>query len=72
VSGEYLPGEVVDQCRDLLRQGERLEVLAGRVRLPADVLESLVMLHTPRVRVAVVDSGEIDLWCGCDRLEELL
>jgi hypothetical protein len=63
VSGEYLPGEVVDQCRDLLRQGERLEVLAGRVRLSVDVLERLVVLHSPIVRVRADPSAvEIDLW----------
>jgi hypothetical protein len=63
VSGEYLPGEVVDECRDLLRQGERLEVLAGRVRLPADVLERLVVLHRPCVTVRADPSViEIDLW----------
>ena len=63
MSNAYLPGEVVDECRDLLRQGERLEVLAGRVRLPADTLARLVELHRPCVRVRADPSAvEIDLW----------
>ena len=59
----YLDGATVQECRDALRQGERLEVLAGRLRLPADVLERLVEFHSPVVRVRADPTAvEIDLW----------
>ncbi len=63
MSGAYLPGDVVAECRDALRQGVQIEVLAGRVRLPADVLERLVEFHSPVVRVRADPTAvEIDLW----------
>ena len=59
----YLDGPTVQECRDALRQGVQIEVLAARVRLPADVLERLVVLHQPIVRVRADPSAiEIDLW----------
>ncbi len=58
----YLDGATVQACRDLLQRGVRIEELAGRLRMNPRALERLVMLHTPQVRTAVVDSGEIDLW----------
>jgi hypothetical protein len=59
----YLDGATVQECRDALRQGVQIEVLAGRVQLPADVLERLVVLHSPVVRVRADPSMiEIDLW----------
>ena len=67
----YLDGSTVEQCRDLLARGERLEVLAVRLRVSPDDLARLLGLHhQPRGRAAA-DSGEVDLWAG-ERLEGVL
>ena len=67
----YLDGSTVEQCRDLLARGERLEVLAVRLRVSPDDLARLLGLHhQPRGRAAA-DSGEVDLWGG-ERLEGVL
>lgn len=62
----YLDGSTVEQCRDLLARGERLEVLAVRLRVSPDDLARLLGLHhQPRGRAAA-DSGEVDLWASAD------
>lgn len=67
----YLDGSTVEQCRDLLQRGERLEVLAVRLRVSVDDLARLLGLHhQPRGRAAG-DAAEVDLWAG-ERLEGVL
>lgn len=67
----YIDGSTVDECRDLLARGERLEVLASRLRISPDDLARLLGLHDqPRGRNAA-DKGELDLWAA-DRLEGVL
>jgi len=68
----YLAGDVLEQCRDLLQRGERLEVLAVRLRVSVDDLARLLGLHQqqPRGRAAA-DAAEVDLWAG-ERLEGVL
>ncbi len=68
----YLAGDVLEQCRDLLQRGERLENLAVRLRVCPDDLARLLGLHQvqPRGRAAG-DCGEVDLWAG-ERLEGVL
>ncbi len=67
----YLDGSTVEQCRDLLARGERLEVLAVRLRVcPDDLARLLGLHHQPRGRAAG-DGGEVDLWAG-ERLEGVL
>ena len=63
----YLDGSTVEQCRDLLARGERLEVLAVRLRVSVDDLARLLGLHQqqPRGRAAG-DCGEVDLWASAD------
>jgi hypothetical protein len=62
----YLDGDVIEQCRDLLQRGERLEVLAIRLRVSPDDLARLLGLHhQPRGRAAA-DSGEVDLWASAE------
>ena len=59
----YLDGATVQECRDLLQRGVRIEELAGRLRMNPRVLERLVVLHSPIVRVRADPSMiEIDLW----------
>ena len=38
----YIPGDVIDEARDLLRRGERLDVLAGRLRINPESLQKLL------------------------------
>jgi hypothetical protein len=62
----YLDGSTVDECRDLLQRGARLEVLASRLRISPDDLKRLLRLHQqPRSRAAA-DSGEVDLWASAE------
>lgn len=66
----YLPGDVVDQCKDALRQGVQLSLLAERLGCSADVLARL--LNVPAEKPAVrrsrsgvcggSDSAAVDLW----------
>jgi len=62
MSGTYFSGDVIEECRDALRRGVRIEELASRLRVAPDVLGALVSLHATKVRVTVADSDEIDLW----------
>ena len=55
----YIPGDVIDEVRDLLRRGERLEALAGRLRIAPEQLQALLGDRQMR---RVPDSGEVDLW----------
>ena len=62
----YLDGDVIEQCRDLLQRGARLEVLAVRLRVSPGDLAQLLRLHDqPRGR-NVADKGELDLWASAD------
>jgi hypothetical protein len=67
----YLDGATVEECRDLLGRGERLEVLASRLRISPDDLARLLGLHAGRNRSADV-TCETDLWAGCERLDGIL
>ena len=60
VSSAYLPGDVIEQCRDLLRQGQRLEVLAERLRIDPAALQAL--LDNGQQMRRIPDSTEVDLW----------
>jgi hypothetical protein len=62
----YLAGDVIEQCRDLLQRGERLEVLASRLRIGCDDLAKLLGLHHQPRSPAAADSGEVDLWASAD------
>ena len=60
----YLPGDVIEQCRDLLRRGERLEVLASRLRIAPERLQTL--LDNGQQMRRIPDSTEVDLWRDAD------
>jgi len=64
VSSAYLPGDVIEECRDLLRRGERLEVLAGRLRVDPVVLQTLLG-DRQQVR-RIPDTVEVDLWASAE------
>jgi hypothetical protein len=65
----YIDGSTVDECRDLLQRGERLEVLAVRLRVSPDDLARLLGLHhQPRGRAAAAGDDDVDLWAG-ERLQ---
>ena len=56
----YLPGDVIEECRDLLRRGERLEVLASRLRIAPEQLQALLGDQQQTRRIP--DAVEVDLW----------
>lgn len=60
MSSAYLPGDVIEECRDLLRRGERLEVLAGRLRIDPQQLQTLLDDRQQTRRIP--DAVEVDLW----------
>ena len=63
VSSAYLPyvdGDTLEQCRDLLRQGQRLEVLASRLRIAPEQLQALLGDQQQTRRIP--DAVEVDLW----------
>jgi len=60
VSSAYLPGDVIEECRDLLRQGQRLETLAGRLRIAPEQLQALLDDRQQTRRIP--DAVEVDLW----------
>ena len=63
----YLAGDVIEQCRDLLQRGERLETLASRLRISPDDLARLLGLPADQNRGrAAGDCGEVDLWASAD------
>jgi len=63
VSGtRYLPGDVIDECRDVIRRGGSVESLAGRLGVEPAELQSLLGLPgVQRMRVLPVP-GDVDLW----------
>ena len=63
MSSAYLPyvdGDTLEQCRDLLRQGQRLEVLASRLRIAPEQLQALLGDQQQTRRIP--DAVEVDLW----------
>ena len=61
----YLPGDVVDQCKDALRQGVQLSLLAERLGCSADVLAKLLNVPAEKLAGGVCggsDSAAVDLW----------
>jgi len=67
----YLSGDEVEQCRDLLARGERLEVLASRLRISPEDLARLVGIPADQTRGRAADADEVDLWAG-ERLQGVL
>ena len=55
----YIPGHIIDECRDLRRQGHSLATLARRAGVDADHLANL--LGEPTLR-PVPTTDEPDLW----------
>lgn len=66
MSSAYLPGDVIEECRDLLRQGQRLETLAGRLRIAPEQLQAL--LDNGQQMRRLPDDGEVDLWADSKRV----
>ena len=61
----YLPGDVVDQCKDALRQGVQLSLLAERLGCSSDVLAKLLNVPAEKPAGGVCggsDSAAVDLW----------
>jgi len=56
----YLDGSTVEQCRDLLARGERLEVLASRLRIAPEDLARLLGVPADQTRGRAADDA-VDL-----------
>ena len=68
----YLDGDVIEQCRDLLRRGVGLEILAGRLRIRPEELAKLLGLPAAQSRGRAAAAGDdVDLWAS-ERLEGVL
>ena len=58
----YLPGDVIDECRDVIRRGGSVESLAGRLGVEPAELQSLLGLPgAQRMRTLPAAAG-VDLW----------
>lgn len=70
MSATYLPGHVVDECRDLRRQGVPVATLAERLHIEPSVL--LQLLGEPQwTPIPPTDDADVDLW-QADKLDALL
>ena len=67
----YIAADIIDEARDLRRQGHSLESLATRIGISPDALATL--LGEPTKPAASHDNAEseFDLW-ACDRLADVL
>ena len=59
MSNPYIAQDILDQCRQALRDGKTLEHLAGRLHCDADHLAR--MLGLPALR-PIPATDEADLW----------
>jgi len=60
----YVDGDTLEECRDLLRRGERLATLASRLRIAPERLQTL--LDNGQQMRRIPDSTEVDLWRDAD------
>ena len=65
----YLPGHIIDEARDLRRQGQSIATLASRIGVSPEDLATLLGEPVKPVPTASDDSG--DLW-SVDRLDGAL
>jgi len=60
---KYVPGHVIDECRDLRRQGKTIEFLAGRIGgISPEVLAELLGEPIAKAIPVQADASEFDLW----------
>lgn len=64
---KYIPGHVIEEARDLRRQGHSLESLANRLGIEPEALGMLLGEPAKRELKAAADAAEFDLF----RTEEL-
>ena len=58
----YLPGDVIDECRDVIRRGGSVESLAGRLGVEPAELQSLLGLPgAQRMRMLPAEC-DVNLW----------
>ena len=67
----YLPGHIIDEARDLRRQGHSLESLASRLGIESEALGTLLGEPAWKTVPAEPAAGEFDLW-AVDRLADVL
>ena len=59
MSNPYIAQDVLDQCREALRQGRTLEYLAGQLRCDVGHLSRMLGLPTTK---PVATTDDPDLW----------
>jgi lambda repressor-like predicted transcriptional regulator len=59
---KYIPGHIIDEARDLRRQGHSLASLASRLGIDPEALG--VLLGEPTTKPA--ESAGFDLWRTCE------
>ena len=65
---QYIPGHIIAECRDLLRQGVRLSTLADRLQVNEFHLAGLLGVKESKPEPVV---ASLDLW-ACDAAKEVL
>ncbi len=61
MSNPYIAQDVLDQCREAIRQGKTLDYLAGHLRCEPGHLGNLLGLSQAKP-VPATQSSEFDLW----------
>ena len=58
----YVPGHIIDEARDLRRQGHSLESLASRLGIESEALGTLLGEPAWKTVPEEPAAGEFDLW----------
>ena len=64
----YLPGDVIDECRDVIRRGGSVEKLAGRLGVEPAELQSLLGLPGAQRMRTLPAGGDVDLWADSEHI----
>lgn len=71
MSTRYIPGHIIDEARDLRRQGVPVTTLAERLRVSPETLTRLLEIPAGRPVPQDDTDGGCDLW-SADRLDSQL
>lgn len=61
---KYVPGHIIDEARDLRRQGHSLASLASRLGIDPEALG--VLLGEPAWKTVPAEPAGFDLWRTCE------
>ena len=69
MTNPYIAQDVLDQCREAMRQGQPIERIAGKLQMTPEHLRN--MLGLPSSKPSPAKSDGTDLF-ACDRLDAQL